>query len=109
MRAGALRERLAFQSKTETISGAGVVSATWATVFTLWGRVRQEDGRAGEQPIGGQPVSQTRLTMIIRHDSRVTTGMRVSWRSRVFEIEGMVNRDERRRSLDLIVIERDAP
>jgi head-tail adaptor len=35
--------------------------------------------------------------------------MRVSWRSRVFEIEGMVNRDERRRALDLIVIERDAP
>ena len=109
MRAGALRERLAFQSKTETISGSGVVSATWATVFTLWGRVKQEDARAAEQPIGGQPVSQTRLTMIIRHDSRVTTGMRVVWRSRVFEIEGAVNRDERRRSLDLLVIERDAP
>ena len=109
MRAGLLRERLAVQTKTETISGSGIVSASWATAFTVWGRVKQEDGRSGERDLGDRPMSQTRLTMIIRYDARVTTGMRVTWRGRVFEIEGIINRDERRRSLDLIVIERVSP
>lgn len=109
MRSGLLRERLAFQSKTETVTTAGIVSAAWATAFTLWGRVRQEDGRAGEGEIGDRPMSQARLTFIVRKDARVTTAMRVSWRSRVFEIEGILNRDERGRALDLMVIERKSP
>lgn len=106
MRAGSLRERLEFQAKTETVTTAGIVSATWAEEFILWGRVKQEDGRASEGAIGDRPMSQAKLTMVVRFDSRITTGMRVKWGDRYFEIEGMLNRDERRRSLDLMVIER---
>lgn len=109
MLAGLLRERLAFQAKTEAVSSAGIVSATWATAFTLWGRVKQEDGRSGEGEIGDRPLSQSRLTLIVRYDSRITSAHRVSWRGRVFEIEGVLNRDERRMWLDLMVIERTAP
>lgn len=108
MRAGLMRERLAFQTKTESISTAGIVSATWATAFTVWGRVKQEDGRSDETEIGDRPMSQSRLTFITRYDSRITTALRISWRSRIFEIEGVLNRDERRKSMDILAIERVA-
>lgn len=109
MRSGLLRERLEFQTKTQTISTAGDVTAVWATAFTAWGRVKQEDGASSESAIGDRPLSQTRVTMIVRYDARIVSGMRVSWRSRVFEVQGILNRDERRRSLDLIMIERKSP
>ena len=109
MRSGLFRERLEFQTKTQTISSAGDVTSAWATAFTAWGRVKQEDGRSVEDAIGDRPLSQTRLTMIVRHNASIVTGMRVAWRSRVFEIEGILNRDERRKSLDLIMIERKSP
>lgn len=109
MRAGLLRERLEFQAKTQTISGPGDTTAAWPTAFTAWGRVKQEDGRASENAVGDRPLSQTAVTMIVRYDARIVTGMRVAWRSRVFEIEGVLNRDERRKSLDLVMIERKSP
>lgn len=109
MRAGSMRERLNLQSKTETVSDAGVVSSTWATWATVWGRVKQEDARSAEESLGDRPMSQTKVTMIIRYNASVTTGMRVAWRDRYFEIEGVINRDERRRSLDLLLIERVSP
>lgn len=109
MKIGLLRDRLSFQTKTETISAARAVSATWATAFEVWGRVKQEDANAGETPVGERPASQTKTTMIIRYDARVTTAMRVLWLGRVFEITGIINRDERRATLDLNVIERKSP
>lgn len=109
MRAGLLRERLSFQTKIETTSAEGIVSASWTTIFTVWGRVKQEDGRADEATAGDRPMAQTRLTMIIRHRSDVRPDMRVVWRGRVFEITGLINRDERRETMDLMVIERKSP
>lgn len=109
MRSGLMRERVAFQAKTETVSSAGIVSATWATAFTCWARVKQYDAKADEAEIADRVAAQQRLVIIIRHRADVTSTMRATWRGRVFEIEGLVNRDERRRFLDVHVIERKAP
>lgn len=109
MQIGGLRERIEFQEKEETVSAAGIVSAMWGEVFTRWGRVKMEDARADEQELGDRPMGQTRVTMIVRYDDRFVTGLRATWRGRVFEVTGVVNRDERRRFLDLAMIERKAP
>lgn len=107
-RAGLMRERLIFQAKTETITASRVVKADWSEQFARWGRVKQEDGRAGEADVGARPMQQVRVTMIVRYDPQITSEMRVLWRGRIFEIEGILNRDERRRTLDLMMIERKA-
>lgn len=108
MRAGLMRERLMFQAKLETVTPSRVVQTVWMEQFTRWGRVKQEDARAGEADVGARPMQQVRVTMIVRYDPLINSEMRVIWRNRVFEIEGILNRDERRRSLDLMMIERKA-
>ncbi len=107
MRAGLLRERVTFQTFTKVINPAGIVSQTWADSFTVWGRIKQEDARSDEAMSGDKPTPRVRVTLIIRYDARVVSGLRVKWGSRLFEIEGSpLNKDERRRGMDLMLVER---
>lgn len=107
--AGLLNQRVTFQTKTETISASGNVTAAWTDSFTAWGRMKFEDGTAAESEIADKPTVQTRVTLIVRYRADIATGMRVKWGARYFEVMGMINRDERNRMLDLPLIERASP
>lgn len=104
--AGRLDQRFTFQTKTESVTSAGITSATWADSFTVWGDMVEEDARADESVTGGRVLSQTRMTGIVRYRSDITTAMRLLWRDRYFEITGKINRDGRREMLDLFLVER---
>jgi SPP1 family predicted phage head-tail adaptor len=45
MQAGQLRERIAIEAMTVVADGMGGQTPTWATVATVWGRVRVQMGQ----------------------------------------------------------------
>ncbi len=89
MQAGQLRERIAIQSYTAVADGMGGETQSWATVATVWGRVRMANGQeqytaAGEQ-IQGTISHKVNLrakaggvSLTIRH--------RFGWKGRTLQI-----------------------
>ena len=97
---GRLRHRVTLQQPVDTDDGSGGTARTWADVVTLWARIEPLD--AGER-VGAERIeaaADTRVT--IRWRAGVTHAMRFSFGTRVFEIRGLTDREERHRFLDCL-------
>jgi SPP1 family predicted phage head-tail adaptor len=100
MRAGLLRHRVSLQASAETRGSDGEITRTWVTVTTVWASVA---------PTGGKEyVSEDMLKaaashlITTRYRPGLDTSMRVLFGTRVFNIESIVNKDERDRELVLV-------
>ena len=100
MFAGRLRHRVDLQSVAESQSGTGAVKRSWSTYATVWAEVRPAQG--GERFTAQRVTAETTHTVRIRWRSGVTTADRVKFGARVFEIESILNPDERDRELVLL-------
>ena len=105
MRAGNLRHRLTIQKPTEVSDGMGGVTTTWSTLITIWG---------GIWPLRGHEyMSAMQTTSEVTHKIRIrqlptnkrsdfSSKCRILFGSRYFEIESIINPDERDIYLELM-------
>ncbi|MDA8212164.1 MAG: phage head closure protein [Clostridia bacterium] len=100
MNAGELRHRVKIQQKSVTRDSFGAESVTWSDVATVWAVVEPLRGR---EFFGAQQVNAEVTTRIrIRYRSGVVPTMRALYGSRVYDIQSVINLDERNRELQLM-------
>lgn len=100
MRAGRLRHRIAIEQQVLTDDGAGGVTEEWVEIAAPYAAVIPLGGDelfAAQQTM---PRVSHRIEMRYMHDIESST-MRVVFRERVFDIEAVLNIDERDRELHL--------
>ena len=103
MRAGALRHYLTIEAPTESQDAYGGNVKGWSTVATSWGSVRTASITEGQQ-FAGQLANATH-EIVIRHAAGVDESCRVVFGSRIFQVIGVNNRDERNIEQTLSCIE----
>lgn len=103
IRAGKLRHEIVIQKTTQTQSTSGAFVDSWATFATV---------RASIEPLNGkeyfdsqQVNAEENIRFRIRYLPNLTTKMRISWDSRIFDIRSIINTNERNRELILMVVE----
>lgn len=109
MRAGRLRHRVTIQERTGDANAYNEPADTWTDVVTLSAGVEPISGREffASQQVHGT-VSH-RITL--RYYAGVTIKHRVKWTdpatsvARIFDINAVIDRDERHRSLELMCTE----
>ena len=92
MKIGQLRHRVTIQEKSVAADGYGAEDITWGEVATVWGAVAPLSGR--EFLEGRNLENEVNTRIRIRYRSGLTPSMRVSWDSRVFDVEAVINRFE---------------
>ena len=107
MRAGNLRHRIIIQENTPTKGTYGSTTDVWTTHSTTRASVESINGR--EYQGDGQVRSDTTHKFVLRVNrslSTITPKMRISWNSRVFDIQSRVDPNERRKFQIIMAKER---
>jgi SPP1 family predicted phage head-tail adaptor len=106
MRAGNLRHRVILQSPGGVIDEFGERETTWTDVATVWASIDPLSVR--EQFLAQQAQSITTHKVKFRYDSSLSV-INASWRvkfgTRVFVIDGVINKDERNKEYELLCTE----
>lgn len=108
MKAGNLRHRLTIQEATGKASTfGGSTENLWTDVITVWGSVRPMLGKEAEQ--AQHMVSEVSHTIKIRYPDPDTIVVgskhRILFGTRIFDVEYVLNEDERNRELKLLCFE----
>ena len=100
MRAGELRHRVTIQQKSVTRNTFGEEVVTWQDVATVWAAIEPLRGREffESQQVNAEVTTRIR----IRYRPGITPTMRVVFGNRVFDIQAVINVDERNRELHLM-------
>ena len=100
MKIGQLRHRVTIQEKTVTADAYGAESITWSDYLTVWAAVAPLSGR--EFLEGRNLENEVSHRIRIRYREGLDPTMRVSWDSRVFDIEAVLERFSERREIWLM-------
>lgn len=103
MRIGDLRHRIGLQTATRTSDGEGGSAVAWSTSVTVWASIEPANGR--EPYIANQLNGQVSHKITIRYRSGVTTGQRVLFGTRTFDVQAVLNKDERNELMTLYCLE----
>ena len=104
MNAGALRHRCWIKEPTHTDAlGDGDTVATWGTVTVCWGALEPLKGR--EWIESGMENSEITAKFRMRYYASIDPTMQLYFGSRTFEIISVIDPDERRKELELMVKE----
>lgn len=108
MRGGRLRHQITLQRKNVTgrsPTGSEVLGA-WITVATVWASIEPMSGRESIRSDRETPQRNTVIT--IRYRAGVTAGMRVLRGPQIWDIETVLDPEQRHRELQLVSIEQVA-
>ena len=105
MQAGKLRHLLTLQQATDVLNARGEPIPAWANVTTLWGEITPLSGREGLQ--AQQMYASATHRIRIRYRAGVVPKMRFLKGTREFEIDVVLNVDERNRELVCFATERN--
>lgn len=95
MRAGLLRHRVTIESPPTTQDSHGQVTGAWVPFVSCWASISP---LAGRELIAARSVeSGVSHVVRIRYRSGITSGMRVNFDGRYFNIIAVRNLDERNR------------
>jgi len=97
LRAGRLKKKITIQQPTETKDSAGALQTSWSTFAIVWAEVTPQTGR--EFRTAQQVNAEITIVFRIRYLKSVTPKMRISWDSRIFDIESIVNIMEKNEQL----------
>ena len=100
---GKLRHRIGIQTSSDTQNAYGEIEKAWTTAKTVWASVEPLTGRELFQ--AQQVVATASHRVRIRYDSTVTETSRVLFGSRIFDINAIMNRDERNAEIELLCTE----
>ena len=99
-----MRHQVLIESPNETRGANGeVLSSTWATFATVKAEVIPMQGR--ESYLANQPLAENVVQIRTRYISGITPKMRVSYDSRYFDIESVINVEEKNREIKLLTRE----
>lgn len=87
------------QRATETQNAVGEMAKTWATYATVWGSIEPLSGR--ELQMAQQVQSEVTCNMRIRYKSGVLVSDRVYNGSTYWEVNAVINPDQRNREMVL--------
>lgn len=96
---GALRHRLRLYSPLETSDGCGGVDVTWQLVGEVWSHLKPSRITRPEEALQITEVAILDGTIRFRND--VATGWRVDFGTRQFQVQAVVDPDERKSYLVL--------
>lgn len=105
-----LRHRLTLQQEVQTPDGAGGSNKSWADVTDLWAEIIPITGsgiKGGGKEIvfGDQVEANISHRILLRYRDGVTPDMRLVFESRIFNIRYVVDVNEMRENLTLLVQE----
>lgn len=103
MRAGELRRQITIEQRADTPNSRGEPIPAWSTFATVYAAIEPIVGR--EKIIASQVNDQQEMNVRIRYLPGVSPKMRIKYGTRTFQIEGVVNVDERDREMKLMCIE----
>ena len=105
MRIGDLRKRVTIEAEAQTADGAGGYALAWTTIATVWGEIQPITGKKlfFAQHLEGRVTHH--VTLRWDPDVAITTDMRVSYNSRLFNIHAVNNTGETNRWAELLVEE----
>lgn len=98
-----LRHRVTIQNKVTLPDGYGGVTSTWQDVATVWASVEPLNGR--ELYAAQQVKAELSHRVRIRYMSGIKPEMRIAFDNRTFEIEAIIDPEERHESLELLCSE----
>ena len=100
MNAGELRHQIVIQAPTETQDSLGAVVSTWATFAIVRASVEPLQGR--EYLALQQVQSEVSVRIKIRYLPGLNARMRVSWNSKIYEIENIIEINSKRSEIHLM-------
>ena len=103
MRTGRLRHRVKIQDYTESQNTFGETTKTWTDYATVWAAIEPVKGREFWESQQVNAEITTKITM--RYLAGIKPKMRILYGIRIFEIDSVINPDERNRELQLLVME----
>jgi SPP1 family predicted phage head-tail adaptor len=103
MRAGILRNYITIQQPTETHDGNLELVLTWSTFTQCWAEILPLNGR--EYWTAKQVLPEITGKIRIRYITGITPKMRILFGTRYFNINAVLNPDERNIELILLVTE----
>lgn len=103
MQAGLLRKRLTLQQRTTTPDSYGQPSTTWTDFATVWGEIVPTSGSEALSADALQYAETHQVT--IRYRAGVTPKMRIKYGVRFFDIQSVLDENERHRVMNLSCIE----
>ena len=103
MQAGLLRKRLTLQQRSKSQDSYGQPLLTWSDVATVWGEIVPLSGSESVSADSLQASTSHQIT--IRYRSGVNTALRIKYGVRLFDIQNVLNPDERNKTLTLLCIE----
>lgn len=108
MRAGTLRHTVSIQQRSSTIDAVGDVSDSWTTLITARAEIRPLNARE----LFAAQATQSEVThqVTVRNRSelaapKTAAAYRVLFGSRVFDVQGVMNIDERNREVRMLCSE----
>lgn len=100
MRSGLLRKRITLQRSTSTQNSLGEDVVTWANLGSRWASVEPLAGREFEN--AQQNVSRIETRFITRYTTGITSKNRIVFDNVNYEIESIINVDQRSRELEIL-------
>lgn len=111
MRAGLLRNLVTIEQRGQVRSSFGSITESWAVFATVKADISPLNGR--ELEAAQKVIADTTTEVTIRYLIGVVPQMRVNWndtaanRSRLYDILGVVDEDNRHYKMTLMCVERD--
>jgi SPP1 family predicted phage head-tail adaptor len=102
--AGKFRHRITFQNLVSAINDSGGFSESWVTFQTVWAAI--EPKLVPERNFAQRIEQITHHTIRCRYFAGLTSGMRISFGSRIFEIKSVVNVQETKQYYEILAYER---
>ena len=101
-----MRHRITFLKPTgPKLNSMGENVPEYTEYMTVWAYVAPKTGREYDE---AQTLrAETTYTVLTRYFPGITTDMRISFRDRVFDIESVLNIDERNEQLQIVAVEKD--
>lgn len=104
MRPGTLRHRVEIQALTVTEDDIGNQVYEWQTIATVWASVEPLKGR--EYWAAAQIQAETTVKVTIRYLAGITTAHRVEFGEKLYDIQSIIDPEERNRELILMCKEK---
>ena len=103
IQAGKLRHSIVIQKNTPSTDSFGEQDPSWSTFATVFADIKPLTSR--EFWDAKQVNAENTLKFIIRYLSGLDSKMRISWDSRLFNIESIINVNERKKKIVILAVE----
>jgi SPP1 family predicted phage head-tail adaptor len=104
MRAGKRRHYIAIEQISQARDARGELTETWSTFASAWAAIEPVRGREYFLAHAENGAADTRISL--PYVAGVTRSMRVNHDGRLYDIQHVLNIDERNRELNLMCLER---